>query len=213
MEASPKDFEGSDDPFIAMAVALYDTDIALEEQQKTRAGTMLALQPKYMEAITAWQASLGRPVYPDANSTLRVTYGEVKPACPRDGLCYTAFTTLEGIAEKYTGEDPFDAPARERELIEDGYYGDYELDSIGSVPVDFLTTLDSTGGNSGSPTMDANGNLVGLLFDGTYESINSDWDFAEDITRTIHVDTRYMLWVMDYVDGADWLIDEMTLTR
>jgi len=213
MEASQEKFEASDDPFIAMAVALYDTDIALEEQQKTRAGTMLALQPKYMEAITAWQASLGRPVYPDANSTLRVTYGEVKPACPRDGLCYTAFTTLEGIAEKYTGEDPFDAPARELELIEDGYYGDYELDSVGSVPVDFLTTLDSTGGNSGSPTMDANGNLVGLLFDGTYESINSDWDFAENITRTIHVDTRYMLWVMDYVDKAHWLIEEMTLTR
>ena len=213
MNASPAAFEGSNDPFIAMAVALYETDMAQEERLKNRAGKMLALQPRYMEAITAWQASLGRPVYPDANSTLRVTYGEVKPACPRDGLCYTAFTTLEGIVEKYTGEDPFDAPARQRELIEQGHYGEYALDSIGSVPVNFLTTLDSTGGNSGSATLDSDGNLVGLLFDGTYESINSDWDFAEDITRTIHVDTRYMLWVMDYVDEADWLIEEMTLVQ
>ncbi len=213
MEASPEEFEASADPFIRLAVALYDTDIAIEEESKTLSGAMLALEPRYMDAITAWQDSLGRPVYPDANSTLRITYGEVAPACARDGLCYTAFTTLEGIAEKHTGEDPFNAPARELELIAQSYYGDYALDSIGSVPVDFLSTLDSTGGNSGSPTFNGRGELVGLLFDGTYESINSDWDFALDITRTIHVDTRYMLWVMDYVDNADWLIDEMTLAR
>ena len=213
IDAAPEEFEASDDPFIQLAVALYETDIALEEEAKTRAGAMLALEPKYMEAITAWQNSLGRPVYPDANSTLRVTYGEVSASCPRDGLCYTPFTTLEGIAEKATGEPPFDAPAAQLALIAEGQYGAYALDSLGSVPVNFLTTLDITGGNSGSPVLNRRGELVGLLFDGTYESINSDWDFAEDITRSIAVDSRYMLWTMDLVSGADWLIDEMELVR
>lgn len=213
LDAAPEEFEASDDPFIRLAVALHETDIALEEEAKTRAGAMLALEPAYMEAITAWQDSLGRPVYPDANSTLRVTYGEVDPSCPRDGLCYTAFTTLEGIAEKATGQPPFDAPQAQLDLIRQGDYGDYALDPLGSVPVNFLTTLDITGGNSGSPVLNARGELVGLLFDGTYESINSDWDFAEDITRSIAVDSRYMLWTMDLVSNADWLIDEMEIVR
>ena len=183
--------------------------MAQEEADKTYAGRMQAARPQYMEAIIAWQNDQGDAVYPDANSTLRVTYGTVKPACPEDGLCYTPFTTLEGIAAKYTGEDPFDSPARQLQLIEEGFYGDYASDAVGSVPVNFLSTLDSTGGNSGSPTMNGNGELVGLLFDGTYESINADWLFDDTITRTIHVDSRYMLWVMDHVDNADRLIEEM----
>ena len=99
------------------------------------------------------------------------------------------------------------------EQIEAGKYGRYELKSIGSVPVNFLTDLDSTGGNSGSATLDSEGNLVGLLFDGTIESVNSDWDFDPRTTRTIHVDTRYMLWVMENVDDAGHIVDEMSLTR
>jgi hypothetical protein len=126
-------------------------------------------------------------------------------------MIYEPFTRLEGIAEKDTGKDPFNAPSRQLELIAAKDYGAYALDDIGSVPVNFLTDLDSTGGNSGSPTMDANGNLVGLLFDGTIESVNSDWDFDTRTTRTIHVDTRYMLWVMEKIDGAGHLIEEMTL--
>ena len=209
MEADPADFEASQDPFVELAVALHDYEMAQEEADKTYAGRMQAARPQYMEAIIAWQNDQGDAVYPDANSTLRVTYGTVKPACPEDGLCYTPFTTLEGIAAKYTGEDPFDSPARQLQLIEEGFYGDYASDAVGSVPVNFLSTLDSTGGNSGSPTMNGNGELVGLLFDGTYESINADWLFDDTITRTIHVDSRYMLWVMDHVDNADRLIEEM----
>lgn len=211
MEADPAVFGASEDPFIELAVALYDYNMEQEEEEKTEAGQMLKVRPTYMEAITAWQESQGQAVYPDANSTLRVTYGTVDPACPEDGLCYTAFTTLEGIAAKHTGEEPFDSPERQLQLIEQEYYGPYELESLDSVPVNFLSTLDSTGGNSGSPTMNARGELVGLLFDGTYESINSDWLFDDTVTRTIHVDSRYMLWVMDYVDEADWLIEEMDI--
>ena len=98
-------------------------------------------------------------------------------------------------------------------MIAAGDYGDYALRSVGSVPVNFLSDLDSTGGNSGSPTMNARGELVGLLFDGTFESVNSDWDFDPRTTRTIHVDSRYMLWVMEKLDGATRLLDEMTIVR
>jgi hypothetical protein len=90
-------------------------------------------------------------------------------------------------------------------------YGRYELESIKSVPVNFLTDLDSTGGNSGSATLNARGELVGLLFDGTIESVNSDWDFDPRTTRSIHVDSRYMLWVMEKVDKANNLLEEMNI--
>ncbi|MDJ0977737.1 MAG: S46 family peptidase [Erythrobacter sp.] len=209
MEASPEDFEASEDPFIKLAVAMYDYGFELETQSKTRAGRSLALRPDYMEAITAWQAEQGVLAYPDANSTLRVTFGNVLGGSPQDGLIYAPFTTLEGITAKDTGEDPFNAPKRQLELIEAGEYGEYKLDAIGSVPVNFLSDLDVTGGNSGSATLNSRGELVGLLFDGTYESINSDWDFDPRTTRSIHVDSRYMLWVMEKVDGAQALIDEM----
>ena len=213
MEATPEDFEASDDPFIKLAVAMYDYGFELETQSKTRAGRSLALRPDYMEAITAWQKEQGLLAYPDANSTLRVTFGNVLGGSPADGLIYAPFTTLEGITAKDTGEDPFNAPKRQLELIEAADYGDYIEASLGSVPVNFLSDLDVTGGNSGSATLNSKGELVGLLFDGTYESINSDWDFDPRTTRSIHVDTRYMLWVMEKVDGAEALIEEMEITN
>ena len=211
MEQEPSFFEGSNDPFIELAVALYETDREMEAAAKDRAGRMASLRPDYMQAIIDWQASEGFAAYPDANSTLRVTYGTVLGGSPKDGLVYTPFTTLEGIPEKDTGEEPFNSPQRQLDLIEAGDYGQYALDTLGSVPVNFLSDLDSTGGNSGSPTMNSKGELVGLLFDGTIESVNSDWDFDPRTTRTIHVDSRYMLWVMDKVDDADRLIEEMTI--
>ncbi len=213
MEASPQEFEASEDPFIQLAVALFDHDMELEAASKDRSGRSAALRPAYMEAIIAWQESQGKQTYPDANSTLRITYGSVMGGRPRDGMLYEPFTRLEGILEKDTGLDPFNSPQSQLDLIEAGAYGDYELASIGSVPVNFLSDLDSTGGNSGSATLNARGELVGLLFDGTIESVNSDWDFDPSITRTIHVDTRYMLWVMENVDGADALIGEMEIVR
>ncbi|NEZ04291.1 S46 family peptidase [Wenzhouxiangella sp. XN201] len=213
MEADTEALDNSDDPFIQLAAALYDHEMAQEAESEDRAGRMQILRPDYMEAIINWQESQGYAAYPDANSTLRVTYGTVLGGSPKDGLVYQPFTTLEGILEKNTGEAPFNAPERQLELIRQGDYGPYELESIGSVPVNFLSDLDSTGGNSGSATLNAHGELVGLLFDGTIESVNSDWDFDPRTTRTIHVDTRYMLWVMDKVDGADALIEEMEIVE
>ncbi len=213
MDASVAELEASDDPFIELAVALYDYERKLESESEEREGRALALRPAYMDAITQWQRSQGAATYPDANSTLRVTYGKVLGGSPRDGMAYLPFTTLEGILEKDTGEEPFNAPEGQLASIRAGDYGPYALDSIGSVPVNFLSDLDSTGGNSGSATLNARAELVGLLFDGTFESVNSDWDFDPRTTRTIHVDTRYMLWVMDKVDGAQGLIEEMDIVR
>lgn len=213
MDATTEQLEASDDPFIQLAVAMYDYGFQLETQDKIRSGRSLALRPAYMEAITQWQTEQGSLTYPDANSTLRVTFGSVLGGSPRDGMAYLPFTTLEGITDKDTGEDPFNSPAELLERIKAKDYGPYALESIGSVPVNFLSDLDSTGGNSGSATLNARGELVGLLFDGTFESVNSDWDFDPRTTRTIHVDTRYMLWVMDKVDGADALIEEMDIVE
>ncbi len=213
MDAELEEFESSDDPFIQLAVALFEHDMALERQSKDRTGRMSILRPDYMEAIINWQRSEGYAAYPDANSTLRITYGTVMGGSPRDGLMYAPFTTLEGILEKDTGESPFDAPEAQLERIRAGDYGPYKLESLGSVPVNFLSDLDVTGGNSGSATLNADGELVGLLFDGTIESVNSDWDFDPRTTRSIHVDTRFMLWQMDKVDGAHALIEEMEIVR
>ena len=209
MEADAADFEASEDPFVELAVALYDYERSLETEGEERSGRSLALRPAYMEAITQWQKEEGLLPYPDANSTLRITFGNVMGGSPFDGMAYLPFTTLEGITQKDTGEDPFNSPQSQLDLIEAKDYGDYAMESIGSVPVNYLSDLDVTGGNSGSATLNANGELVGLLFDGTFESVNSDWDFDPRTTRSIHVDTRYMLWVMEKVDGAQDLIDEM----
>ena len=209
--ASVDELEALDDPWMQLAIALYDTEMEMEARDKEEAGKLKALKPQYMDAIIAWQKSQGEATYPDANSTLRVTYGTVMGGWPKDGMYYAPFTTLEGITEKDSGVEPFDAPKKELELIEEKAYGPYELESINSVPVNFLTDLDSTGGNSGSATLNSKGELVGLLFDGTIESVNSDWHFDPKTTRSIHVDTRYMLWTMENVNNAGHLVEEMTL--
>ena len=213
MKATQAELEASDDPFMQLAVALYDEEMKRENEYKEREGQLAALQPNYMKAIIEWQQSKGQVLYPDANSTLRVTYGNVMGGSPKDGLIYEPFTRLEGIVEKDTGVEPFNSPKAQLSLIENKQYGDYTLDKIGSVPVNFLSDLDTTGGNSGSATLNANAELVGLLFDGTFESVNSDWDFDPRTTRSIHVDTRYMLWLMEYLDDAGNLIDEMTIVK
>ncbi len=213
-------FEDSDDPFVQLAVAIFDDMKAIEDKNKEMDGQFLELRPKYMELLIAYYGELGKPVYPDANSSLRVTYGTVQgytppagtidgPADGNDGKdSYVPFTTLRGIEAKYTGEDPFDSPEKQLQLIKDKAFGAYGDDSLDSVPVNFLGTLDITGGNSGSATMNGKGEFVGIVFDTTYESINSDWDFSAS-TRSIHVDVAYMLWIMENIDGADMLLEEL----
>ncbi len=213
IDKSVADFKQSKDPFIKLAVATYDQRDALEKADEALAGNIQAFRPKYMEALIAYYNANDIPVYADANSTLRVTYGNVKGYSPQDGLVATPFTTLEGIKAKHTGQDPFDSPAKQLALIERKAYGEYADKALGSVPVNYLGTLDITGGNSGSPTLNDKAEFVGLVFDGVYESIIGDWDYDTKLNRSIHVDVKYMLWVMEHVDGATNLIEEMDIVK
>jgi len=207
----PQAFRASNDPFIMLAVRLHDAGMALENGRNEIDGNLERVIPQYMAAVIAFKTSQGKPVYPDANSTLRVTYGTVSPYAPRDGLLKGPFTTVEGILEKETDKDPFIVPAALKEAIQGKRYGVFKDKALGTVPVNFLSSADTTGGNSGSAVMNGRGELVGLNFDSTYESITKDWYFDTAITRAIHVDIRYMLWVMKEVDHADNLLKEMTI--
>jgi hypothetical protein len=124
-------------------------------------------------------------------------------------VTWSAFTTAEGMVAKHTGKGEFDAPDKAVELVKAKDYGNYVAPELGTLPVNYLTTVDITGGNSGSATLNAKGELVGLAFDGTLDGVISDWRFNPAINRTIHVDHRYMLWVMEKVDGATNLLKEM----
>ncbi|WP_153912689.1 S46 family peptidase [Shewanella sp. TC10] len=213
MDKSVAEFKKSKDPFIQYAVSTYDERMKRELDKKQLAGDLMKVRPQYMDAIIAYNRELDKPVYADANSSLRVTVGNVKGYSPQDGLVAVPFTRLEGIVAKDTGVDPFDAPAKQLELINQKQYGDYYVKSLDSVPVNFLSTLDTTGGNSGSPTLNGRAELVGLLFDGVYESIIGDWGYDPETNRSIQVDSRYMLWVMKYLDNADNLLEEMEIVK
>ncbi|MGK5029890.1 S46 family peptidase [Janthinobacterium sp. MDT1-19] len=202
---------GSDDAFMQLAIKLQVVEAALEERRKEIDGNLERVIPQYMQAVIAWKKSQGKPVYPDANSTLRVTYGTVSPYSPRDGITKGPFTTVEGIVEKVTGKAPFEAPQALLDAVKEKRYGQFRDPVLGTVPVNFLTSADTTGGNSGSAVMNKRGELIGLNFDSTYESITKDWYFDTAITRAIHLDIRYMLWVMKEVDHADKLLQEMTV--
>ena len=204
-------FRSSKDPFIVLAVRLNDVATGLDERRKEVDGNLDRTIPQYMAAVIAYKKSQGKPVYPDANSTLRVTFGTVAPYTPRDGLVKGPFTTVEGIVEKASDKDPFQVPAALLDAVKAKRYGVFKDPVLGTVPVNFLSSADTTGGNSGSAVMNKRGELVGLNFDSTYESITKDWYFDTAITRAIHVDIRYMLWVMKEVDHADNLLKEMTI--
>ena len=204
-------FQQSKDPFIQLAVRLNEVAKSLEERRKEVDGNLDRTIPQYMAAVIAYKKSQGKPVYPDANSTLRVTFGTVAPYSPRDGLVKGPFTTVEGILEKATDKDPFLVPAALTEAVKAKRYGVFKDPVLNTVPVNFLSSADTTGGNSGSAIMNKRGELVGLNFDSTYESITKDWYFDSEITRAIHVDIRYMLWLMKEVDHADNLLKEMTI--
>jgi len=211
-EQSFSQLNQSQDPFVQYAKAIFKVMKAQEDKSKALAGKLQAARPELMSAIIAFNKAKNKPVYADANSTLRVTYGTVGGYSPQDGLVATSFTSLEGLLAKNTDVDPFNAPKKLQEQIKAKLYGDY-TGGMNTVPVNFLSNVDTTGGNSGSPTLNGKAELVGLLFDGVYESIIGDWDYNPELNRSIHVDSRYMLWVMDKVDNAQNLLDEMTIVK
>ena len=147
------------------------------------------------------------PSYPDANFTIRLTYGNVKSYNPKDGVHYKYFTTTDGILEKEDPENPeFVVPAKLKELIQKKDFGRYAM-ADGTMPVCFLTTNDITGGNSGSPV------LIGCAFDGNWESLSGDINFDNNLQRCIALDIRYVLFILEKLGGCGHLINEMTIVE
>jgi len=205
-DLSNEDLVGEGDSFIGLAARLYGENEEKIERRKSFQGSLSVLMPKWIEATAAWS---GRELYADANGTMRLNFGEVKGYSPRDAVYYRPFTSLEGVAEKHTGVPPFDCPDRILELAAKKEYGPYDRAGFGSVPVNLLTTNDSTGGNSGSPLLNAKGELVGVLFDGNYEALTSDFLFMPDLTRSISVDVHYILFILGKVDHAQNVLEEL----
>ncbi|TFW36311.1 S46 family peptidase [Massilia horti] len=211
MKKSPAEFKAGDDSFIRAAVAMYDENMKEEAEEEELGGKIQQAYANYMKAKIAYMNSKGQAVYPDANSTLRVTFGKIAGRdYGADGTgSWTAFTTVKGVVAKHTGEGEFNAPERQLAAIKAKDFGKYVDPKLKTVPVNYLATLDITGGNSGSAALNAKGELIGLAFDGTLDSIISDWDFNKANTRDIQVDVRYILWNMKHVDHADNLLKEM----
>ncbi|MCF7221270.1 S46 family peptidase [Marilutibacter chinensis] len=209
MKSDRAAFEKSRDPAIRFAVAIMPTLLALEEEGKARAGDALLARPLYLQAVADYRKSKGGFVYPDANSSLRITFGNVMSYTKADGSVQAPFTRLEEVAAKATGEAPFDAPQALLDAVAAKNYGGLTDRELGTVPVNFMADLDITGGNSGSPAMDAHGRLVGLVFDMNWESVSSNWVFDPAMTRVIGVDQRYMRWIMQEVFPAPQVLAEL----
>jgi hypothetical protein len=206
-----ENFNLAEDPAIILAKSL---SVKLPELQNR----LNEAAPLYGKGNRAYIAGLlemrkGEAIYPDANSTMRMTYGKVLNYSPKDGVLYEHITTLKGVMEK---EDPdnweFVVPAKLKELYKNRDYGQYAMKN-GELPVAFISNNDITGGNSGSPVMNANGELVGIAFDGNWEAMSGDIIFEPTLQRTISVDIRYVLFIMDKFGGAGYLLDEMNIVK
>ncbi len=168
----------------------------------------------YLKGIMEMNPAAAAKMYPDANFSMRVSYGNVKSYKPRDAVSYDYVCTGKGILEKYVaGDYEFDLPARQIELMKKKDYGQYIDKGRNDLVVNFITTNDITGGNSGSPVIDGSGNLIGLAFDGNYEALSHKIAFDKDLNRTICVDVRYVLWCIDKLGGASNLIKELKLVK
>ena len=201
----------SDDPAVILYNAVVTKGSSFYPAVYGSSDLLAEGSKEFTAGLLEWKK--GEPSYPDANSTMRLTYGNVKSYSPKDGVTYWHYTTLGGVMEKENPDDyEFKVPARLKELYEAKDFGQY-ANAAGELPVCFLTNNDITGGNSGSPVLNADGELIGLAFDGNWESMSSDVMFEPDLQRCICVDIRYVLFVVDKFGGAKHLIDELTLVK
>ena len=199
------------DPAVNLYRAIAQAAMKLTPVIEASSGAIAEANKAFTKGLMEWKA--GEPSYPDANSTMRLTYGTVKSYSPKDGVLYKHYTTLKGVIEKENNDDyEFRVPARLHEIYVNRDYGQYANEN-GELPACFLINCDITGGNSGSPVMDADGNLIGLAFDGNWESMSSDVMFEPELQRCICVDIRYVFLLMDKFGGAGYLLDEMNIVK
>ncbi len=212
LEAASEPLRASDDPYRKLAAALKPDFDAIRRKEKEIGGALLVVRPRWLRARRAFEAGQGKPLYPDANGTLRLSFASVKGYSPREAVTYTPRTTLAGVLEKERGKEPFAVPAKVLEKARAGDFGRW-APAGQSVPVGFLTDGDTTGGNSGSPTLNGKGELVGLNFDRVWENVAGDFGWNADRSRNVNVDIRYALWMAEKVDGAEALLTELLGAR
>ena len=203
---SPEELEKLNDPFIDMVVAVWPMQEKSNEVYEEFSARVTDLRKQYIDALYEWQ---GSDLYPDANGTMRFTSGPVKGYSPEDAVWYRPFTSLSGVIAKNTGEEPFDAPEGLIKLYRNKSFGNWADPDLNDVPVAFTHQCDITGGNSGSPVMNAHGRLIGVAFDGNYEAMISDWQYDPDLQRTISVDIRYVLFITEKFGNAGFILEEM----
>lgn len=195
----------------AFSRAKYNQLTALSQQMGELPKELSLLHKTYIRGLG--ELKLPVPSYPDANFTIRLTYGNVKPYSPKDGVHYKYYTTTKGILEKENPDDrEFNVPAKLKELLQNKDFGRYALPN-GEMPVCFLSTNDITGGNSGSPVLNENGELIGCAFDGNWESLSGDLTFNNELQRCINLDIRYVLFILDKLGNCGHLINEMTIVE
>lgn len=207
---SLEELEKLDDAFITLAASLRPEMDERLERRKKRSGAQSRLVPQLIQAYSEWRQG---DLYPDANSTIRLSYGFVEGYSPRDAVEYNYLTGLSGVLEKETGVDPFIVPDDLKSVFAKRDFGRYSDVSIGEIPVNFLTTNDGTGGNSGSALLNGKGEVVGLAFDSNYESVSKDYIFDPEVARSINVDIRYVLFIIDKVYHLDGLMKELKIKK
>ncbi len=203
---SVKELEDLDDPLMQIAVHLYEENEDRNDRFEAFNAKINVERKNYLNALYAWK---GAGLYPDANGTMRFTYGYIAGYKPADAIWYFPFTSLQGVIEKNTGQEPFDVPQKLKALYDAKDYGKWIDPEMDDVIVNFTHRCDITGGNSGSAVMNAKGELIGLAFDGNYEAMTSDWQYDYDMRRTISVDIRYVLFITEKYAQADFLLKEM----
>ncbi|MEZ4997474.1 MAG: S46 family peptidase [Bacteroidales bacterium] len=203
---SPAELTALNDPFIGIAAAIYPVSDEAAEISNAFGAQVTPLRKEYVEALYEWK---GSTLYPDASGTIRFTWGPVKGYRPADAVWYEPFTTLKGVIEKNTGTEPFDAPAELVSLREKKDLGRWVDPELGDVPVAFLNQCDITGGNSGSPVLNARGEIIGIAFDGNWEAMTSNWQYDYELQRCISVDFRYVLFITEKFGNAGFLLKEM----
>ncbi len=206
MDMTPDQISDLNDPFLNLAAEFYDVWTELREEGKRRKGLLDQLQAEFLDVK---QLYLKGVFVPDANGTLRFTYGRIEGYAPRDAVWLNPLTTVNGILEKNTGLAPFNMPQRMLDLIRSHDFGPLESKALGGVPVNMLYSTDTTGGNSGSPVLNSQGQIVGLNFDRAWEATINDFAWDHSYSRSIGVDIRYALWVTWKYGGASRLLEEM----